>query len=97
VPRRELTVDLRGRPIRTAGDFWDAVAGPCGLPAWFGRNLDAWADTLGGGVSPLLDACDTLVVHVDGRGLFDGAHPTGRALAATFDGRRARLVVHDPP
>src|SRR4051812_19628776 len=41
----ELIVDLRGRQIETRKDFWDAVAKPC-RPEWFGRNLDAWSDTI---------------------------------------------------
>ncbi|MEU6285701.1 barstar family protein, partial [Streptomyces sp. NPDC047028] len=28
---------------RRSNDFWDAVSEPCGLPGWFGRNLDAWS------------------------------------------------------
>ncbi|MFI1599084.1 barstar family protein [Streptomyces venezuelae] len=42
----QLIVDLRGRLIETLNDFWDAVSEPCGLPEWFGRNLDAWSDTI---------------------------------------------------
>ncbi|MFE5847640.1 barstar family protein, partial [Streptomyces niveus] len=38
----ELIVDLRGQLIETLNDFWGAVSEPCGLPEWFGRNLDAW-------------------------------------------------------
>ncbi|WP_327682640.1 barstar family protein [Kitasatospora sp. NBC_00458] len=91
----ELIVDLRGRTIDSLDDFWDAVAAPCGLPEWFGRNLDAWADTIGTrGISAEIDAHDTLTVHVDRRGLFGGGRREARALAATFDGGRNRLVVH---
>ncbi|MEU6058458.1 barstar family protein [Streptomyces sp. NPDC047097] len=93
----ELVVDLRGRPIGTPGDFWDAVSGPLGLPEWFGRNLDAWSDTLyGGGVSAVVDRHPLLVVHVDRRGLFAGGRPAGEALAEVFDGKRARLLAHPP-
>ncbi|GLF94999.1 barstar family protein [Streptomyces yaizuensis] len=93
----ELVVDLRGRPIDTLGDFWDALVRPCGLPAWFGRNLDAWADTIvARGVSETVDSHDTLTVHVDRRGLFTGNRPEARALAAVFDGQRNRLIVHTP-
>ncbi|PWE10936.1 hypothetical protein DD630_33160 [Streptomyces sp. BSE7F] len=42
----KLVVDLRGRLIETLDDIWDAVSEPCGLPEWFGRNLDAWSDTI---------------------------------------------------
>ncbi|MFI5801432.1 barstar family protein [Streptomyces sp. NPDC051561] len=91
----ELTVDLRGQLIGNLDDFWDAVAEPCGLPEWFGRNLDAWADTIGTrGISQVIDGYDSLVVHVDRRGLFQGEVPSAEALADTFDGKRNRLVVH---
>jgi len=91
----ELVVDLRGHRIATLDDFWDAVTGPCGLPEWFGRNLDAWADTIcSRGVSEVIDAHDTLVVHVDRTGMFTGDSPRARALADVFDGERNRLVLH---
>ncbi|MBC2878603.1 MULTISPECIES: barstar family protein [Streptomyces] len=91
----ELTVDLRGRLMETLDDFWDAVAKPCGLPEWFGRNLDAWADTIGTrGISEVIDRHDLLVVHVGRQGLFDGSRPEGDVLAGVFDGERNRLVVH---
>ncbi|MER6913550.1 barstar family protein [Streptomyces sp. NPDC000594] len=93
----ELVIDLRGRCIGTLEDFWDAVAEPCGLPDWFGRNLDAWADALeSGGVAEILDRYDTLTVRVGRRGLFAGENAGGRALAEVFDGERHRLVVHPP-
>ncbi|MED7951882.1 MULTISPECIES: barstar family protein [unclassified Streptomyces] len=91
----ELIVNLRGRPIDSLDDFWDAVAGPCGLPVWFGRNLDAWADTIDTrGISEVIDDHDLLTVHVDRQGLFAGGRREARALGATFDGERNRLVVH---
>ncbi|MEV4639104.1 barstar family protein [Actinoplanes sp. NPDC049548] len=93
-----LVVDVRGRRIETLDDFWDAVAEPCGLPAWFGRNLEAWRDTIQGrGISEVIDRHDALVVHVDRAGLFARADREARALRATFAGRRSRLVVHQPP
>ncbi|MEU5689928.1 hypothetical protein DEJ48_39045 [Streptomyces venezuelae] len=91
----ELVVDLRGRPIETLNDFWDAVAGPCGLPEWFGRNLDAWSDTIHArGISNVIDSHDLLVVHVDQQGLFSEGRQAGHALAGVFDGEQNRLVVH---
>ncbi|WP_431034576.1 barstar family protein [Streptomyces sp. P6-2-1] len=92
----ELVVDLRGQVVASLDDFWDAVREPCGLPTWFGRNLDAWADTIDArGISEVIDRHDTLTVHVDRRGLFaDADAPKARALAATFDGVRNRLVIH---
>lgn len=59
--------------METLNDFWDAVAEPCGLPEWFGRNLDAWSDTVHArGISEVIDSHDPLVVHVDQQGLFEG-------------------------
>ncbi|MFC9158131.1 barstar family protein [Streptomyces bauhiniae] len=91
----ELTVDLRDRRIETLKDFWDAVAEPCGLPEWFGRNLDAWSDTIHArGISDVIDSYDVLVVHVDQRGLFESGRREGEVLAGIFDGEQNRLVVH---
>ncbi|MFF4262751.1 barstar family protein [Streptomyces virginiae] len=90
-----LIVGLRGRQIETLDDFWDAVSGPCGLPEWCGRNLDAWSDTINTrGISDVIDSHDLLVVHVDGRGLFDGSRRAGRALAEVFDAPQNRLIIH---
>ena len=46
-----LAVGLTDQPIQTLCALWDALIKPCGLPARFGRNLDAWNDTLYGGIS----------------------------------------------
>lgn len=92
---RKLVVDLRGRLIETLNDFWDAVSEPCGLPEWFGRNLDAWSDTIETrGISEAIDSHDILIVHVDQRGLFDGNRREASVLVGTFDGDQNRLVVH---
>ncbi|MFD8340138.1 barstar family protein [Streptomyces solisilvae] len=91
----ELIVDLRGRLIETLNDFRDAVIEPCGLPEWFGRNLDAWSDTIETrGISEVIDSDDILIVHVDQEGLFDGNRPEDNALASIFDREQNRLVVH---
>ena len=91
----DLVVDLRGIEIETLGDFWDAVAGPCGLPDWFGRNVEAWRDTIQErGISDLVDRHDAVVVHVDRAGLFSRTDREARALREAFAGRRSRLVVH---
>ncbi|MFK0150349.1 barstar family protein [Streptomyces griseus] len=96
--RSGLVIDLRGHRIETLDDFWDAVAGPCGLPDWFGRNLDAWADTIQGrGISDVVDRHDTMVVHVDRTGLFAADNPEAQALADVFDGEQNRLALHSPP
>ncbi|MGW0754859.1 barstar family protein [Streptomyces sp. NPDC002587] len=92
----ELVVDLRGRPIETLDDFWDAVTGPCGLPEWFGRNTEAWRDTIQTrGISEVIDSYDVLVVHVDKRGVFAVRNREAQALRSAFSGKRSRLVVHE--
>ncbi|WP_371587061.1 hypothetical protein [Streptomyces virginiae] len=79
----ELIVDLRGRRIETPDDFWDAVSGPCG------------PDTINTrGIADVIDSHDFLVVHVDGRGPFDGSRREGRAPAEVFDAPQNRLIVH---
>ncbi|MFG2369698.1 barstar family protein [Streptomyces mirabilis] len=93
----ELVVDLRGRSIETLDDFWDAVTESCGLPQWFGRNTDAWRDTIQTrGISEVIDSYDVLVVHVDKRGVFAARDREARALRSAFAGRHSRLVVHEP-
>ncbi|MEW1583554.1 barstar family protein [Streptomyces microflavus] len=92
-----LVIDLRGHRIESLDDFWDAVAEPCGLPDWFGRNLDAWSDTIQGrGISDLIDQHDTLIIHIDRTGMFAGSPADARALADIFDGEQNRLVLHTP-
>lgn len=85
-------VDLRSTPIDSWDELWGALVGPCGLPKWFGRNLDAWNDTLGtGAISEVLDAHPFLIVRVLGRGLFAPDNPEGlrfvEATASTGEGR----------
>lgn len=90
----ELVVDLRGRDMATLGAFWDAVMEPCGLPTWFGRNADAWADTIQvRGISEVIDGYDFLVVHVDRQGIFASRSREAGGLRRAFAGRHARLVV----
>lgn len=92
----ELVVDLRGRSIETIDDFWDAVAAPCGLPKWFGRNTEAWRDSIHTrGISEVIDSYDVLVIHVDKQGVFAAQNSEARALRSAFAGRRSRLVVHE--
>lgn len=92
----ELVVDLRGRPIETLDDFWDAVTEPCGLPGWFGRNTEAWRDTIQTrGISEAIDSYDVLVVHVDKQGVFAARNREARALRSAFSGKQSRLVVHE--
>ena len=39
-----LVVDLTRSTIYSWDQLWDALTEPCGLPSWFGRNLNAWID-----------------------------------------------------
>jgi hypothetical protein len=96
--KTELVVDLRGQSIETLDDFWDAVSEPCGLPHWFGRNPEAWRDTIQvRGISEVIDRYDVLVIHVDNQGIFATKRHDARALRRSFAGRRSRLVVHTLP
>ncbi|WP_088283496.1 barstar family protein [Kineosporia sp. A_224] len=91
----DLIVDLRGTQIDNLEDFWDAVSEPCGLPTWFGRNVEAWRDTIQvRGISEVIDAHDILVVHVDRSGFFARKSRALGELRSAFTGRRAQLVVH---
>lgn len=66
-----LIVDLRQLPIETWPQLWDALTDPCGLPSWFGRNLNAWWDTIQvGAISEVLDEHHRLIVRVSPTGLF---------------------------
>ncbi|MGP3924508.1 barstar family protein [Streptomyces sp. 8N616] len=91
----DLVVDLRGRDLADLDAFWDAVAEPCGLPGWFGRNLDAWWDTVESrGVSPVIDAHDVLVVRAEPTGVFAPGNADGERLARLFtEATRARLEL----
>ncbi|KUL38313.1 barstar family protein [Streptomyces regalis] len=94
----ELVVDLRGRSFDALDDFWDAIAGPLGLPEGFGRNTEALRDTLQvGGVSEVVDSYDVVSVHVDKRGVFTSRDREARALRRAFAGPRSRLVTHVVP
>lgn len=93
----ELVIDLRGRSIETLDDFWDAVTEPCVLPQWFGRNTEAWRDTIQTrGISEVIDSYDVLAVHVDRQGVFAARDRDARALRSAFAGPQSRLVVHEP-
>lgn len=89
----ELVVDLRGDDLSSLDDFWDAVAGPCGLPDWFGRNLDAWWDAVETrGISSVIDAHGVVVVKAYAQGLFGPGVTDGERLARVFtEATRARL------
>lgn len=96
--KTELVVEPAGQPIETLDDFWDAVSEPCGLPHWFGRNTEAWRDTIQiRGISEVIDRYDVLIIHVGKQGIFAAKHHDARALRGTFAGRQSQLVVHPLP
>jgi hypothetical protein len=77
-----LLVDITTAPIVTWNGLWDALQEPCGLPRWFGQNLDAWNDALGtGGISQVLDAHPYLVIRVLRQGLFAPGNADGLGFA----------------
>jgi len=88
-----LVVDLTRLQIKTWPELWDALAVPCGLPEWFGRNLDAWWDTLRGEVSGVLDRHSSLTVLVRGVGLFAPGADRQRFVNTTNDSAFARAEV----
>lgn len=91
----ELVVDLRATELNSLGDFWDAVRIPCGLPDWFGRNLDAWWDTIDTRqISETIDSSDVLVIRARARGLFAPGNPQGAALVQVMaQSAHARLEL----
>jgi hypothetical protein len=91
-----LVVELGNQVIDSWDELWDALQQPCGLPDWFGRNLDAWNDTLGeGGISEVLDAHPTLLVRVAAEGFFAPGHPEGRRFVETTQNTgQGRVEVH---
>src|SRR5580765_4635085 len=80
-----LIVDLADRTVESFPALWDALAEPCGLPVRFGRNLDAWWDTLDhGAISPVLDAHPLLIVRLRAAGMFaPGSQDGARFVAVT--------------
>lgn len=50
------TLGLSDVAIATQDDLWDALSSRCQMPDWFGRDLDAWWDTIeAGGISEFID------------------------------------------
>jgi hypothetical protein len=93
-----LVVDLRNQAISSWDELWDALAEPCGLPEWFGRNLAAWNDTLGtGAISAILDAHPYLIVQVLGRGFFAPGAEGGAFVEVTDRTGEGRVEVEDCP
>jgi hypothetical protein len=90
-----LVVDLRSASVNSWGELWDALMDPCGLPEWFGRNLNAWNDTLGtGAISDVLDAHPFLIVRVLGQGLFAPGNADGvRFVEVTTETGQGRVDI----
>jgi hypothetical protein len=78
--RNPMLVDLSAHIITSTDQLWDLLAPPCGLPVWFGRNLDAWHNTLRGGVSELIDAHENLIIRLRPQGLFAADDGCGQAF-----------------
>jgi hypothetical protein len=91
----QLVVNLRDQQIDTWDQLWDALTEACGLPTWFGRNLDAWWDAIeAGGISDAIDDHPSLVVRVRPTGMFTPGNPDGaRFLATTNQGRDTQATV----
>ena len=78
---RTTVVDLRHKSIESVEALWDALASPCGLPNWFGRNLNAWWDTIeAGAISDIVDAHEFLKIVVSPTGIFAPQDPRGEAF-----------------
>lgn len=91
-----LVVDLRGRSVDSKESLWEALMAPCGLPDWFGRNLDAWIDTLRRGISSTIDAHPLIIVEVTSTGLFSSGDPYGASFVeATVTSGKGRVEVEN--
>ena len=66
--------------IESTDELWNQLMKPCGLPLWFGRNLNAWEDTLSGGISETLDSRSALVIRVRPVGVFAPGSERGRTF-----------------
>jgi hypothetical protein len=75
-----LIVDLRDKTIQTFSQLWGALAAPCGLPEWFGCNLNAWNDTLNGCISAALDEHPLLIIKISCRDMFSPGNKDGQAF-----------------
>jgi hypothetical protein len=94
-----LVVDLSDQTIESWAALWDALAKPCGLPEWFGRNLDAWWDTVDtGAISDVIDEHPKVLVLVAPRGMFAPGNREGAAFAeVTNESAYAALEVRPVP
>jgi hypothetical protein len=79
-PGEPLVVDLLDRSLNSREPLWDALMAPCGLPEWFGRNLDAWNDTLRGGISSTTDDHPMVIIRVEQSGIVALDDPYGSSF-----------------
>ncbi|MGO8960506.1 MAG: barstar family protein [Streptosporangiaceae bacterium] len=85
-------------PDRITGQLWDELAGPCSLPAWFSRNLDAWSDTLYGGISATLDDHPLLIIKLSPQRMFAADNEQGQAFIDVSQATRfARVHLTGDP
>jgi RNAse (barnase) inhibitor barstar len=94
-----LVIDLRREAINSWDDLWKGLSVACALPDWFGRNLDAWWDTIQARrITDLVDA-HFLVIRVAAEGLFATGQDGDRFVEMTniSDYARAEIVGEDTP
>ena len=91
----ELEIDLRPFVIGTWDELWDILTERCRLPSMFGRNLNAWWDTIeAGAISDLIDDHPSMVLLLDPVGIFAPGNDDGEAfIAVTNECSYARVIV----
>ena len=86
-----LVIDLREKDIQCWEELWDELSFRCGLPRWFGRNLDAWWDTIQArNISSLVDA-HFLIIRLPRAGLFGPGADGARFVDTTNESDYARV------
>jgi uncharacterized protein YndB with AHSA1/START domain len=89
-----MEIDLSSRVLETPDQVWDALTELCHLPKWFGRNLDAWCDTLRGGITDAIDGTGVVVIRVVDNGIFSSKSGWARKfIDATEDEGHGKVVV----
>jgi Barstar (barnase inhibitor) len=93
-----LVVDLSNQSINSWDELWDVLSGPCGLPSWFGRNLNAWWDTIQtGAISDVLDAHPHLIVRVQRSTFFESPNDGTAFLETTNECDYATAEIISAP
>lgn len=89
-----MEIDLSSRILESPDQVWDALTELCRLPKWFGRNLDAWHDTLLGGITDEIDGRKVVVVRVLGNGIFSPTSEwTKRFIDSTESGGLGKVTI----